>query len=123
MYYVTDKSGTQFVMRIYNNGFNFPRVAYEHAVITALSKKKFSFETPTLLPALATGESYHRLKSGAEACLFTKIPGAAPKMTCARDIGRACAEVRARVRGGHACPRRLHIPRCRSALGRADRTT
>ena len=121
-------------MRIYNNGFNFPRVTYEHvcaaislmfasalfrgptrwalrtvgpsrnspspslllaqAVLAALSKKKFSFETPTLLPALATGESYHRLKSGAEACLFTKIPGVAPKMTCANGIGRACAEVR-----------------------------
>lgn len=104
-------SGAQYLLRIYNNGENHARVAYEHAVLTALKDKKFSFSVPHLVPAIADGATMVRLSSGTDACLFVTIPGTGATLKAARGIGRATAELVAGLVGVHVpgeCPNPLY---------------
>jgi homoserine kinase type II len=100
VYFVLFGAGDpSFVLRIYNNGANTPRVQYEHAVLAQLAAVPFStFAVPTLLPTLA-GTTYAKLASGADACLFNRIPGVEAKVGDARAIGAATAELVARMAG------------------------
>ena len=96
-----------FILRIYNNGGNTPRVAYEHEVLRQLhadSPGKGSRAAsllpvllPQPLPPLVTASppsSFAPLSSTrAEACLFRVIPGRAPELASARSIGRATARL------------------------------
>lgn len=91
-YVVGPNENEKYVMRIYNNGFNSPRVYYEHEVLGLLADKKFSFEVPKLLPTLK-GETRAVLQNGAEACLFKCIPGGPAKLSAAYSIGYATAEL------------------------------
>lgn len=90
---MTTADGKLYVLRVYNNGLNTPRVRYEHAVLTLLAGKKLGFEIPTLLPALADGATFATLASGAEACLFKAIPGGGAPLTAAKSIGKVTAEL------------------------------
>jgi hypothetical protein len=98
--YVTAAPGGElYLCRIYNNGFNEARVAYEHAVLAALAASPgaaaLDFEVPAPLPALGGGgATYVRLaSSGAHACFFRCIPGGPPTLAAARSIGRATARL------------------------------
>lgn len=95
--YVYDESGAEkktFLCRIYNNGFNEKRVAYEHAVLAQLADKKLEFDIPRAMPALKDGSStYVELSTGAHACFFKCIPGGPPTLAAARSIGKATASL------------------------------
>lgn len=104
-------SGSQYLLRIYNNGENHARVAYEHAVLTALKDRKFSFSVPHLVPALDDRATMVRLSSGTDACMFVTIPGTGATLKAARGIGRATAELVAGLVGVHVpgeCPNPLY---------------
>ena len=98
VYRVVDTStGVQHILRVYNNGFNDARVAYEHEVLRQLAERAASlpFEIPTLvtaLPASGRGTSA-RLASGAHACMFRTIRGGAAPLSAARAIGAATAQL------------------------------
>ena len=83
----------RLVLRVYNNGENAARVAFEHAVLNELRKHPLSFAIPTTLPALDGGASHVPLTNGAEASMFELIPGTLPKLTHVRPIGRATGEL------------------------------
>lgn len=109
--HLTTSSGARYLLRIYNNGENHSRVAYEHAVLTALKDKKFDFAVPHLVPALADGATMVRLSSGTDACLFVNIPGTGATLKAARSIGRATAELVAGLKDVHVpgdCPNPLY---------------
>ena len=91
--YVEDSSGKRYILRVYNNGLNSVRVKWEHDILSKLKGKQLSFSIPTMLPALATGETHVKLSSGAEACAMDLIPGTLPKLTAVEDIGRASGEL------------------------------
>ena len=73
--YVETSDRKQYVLRIYNNGQNTPRVKYEHEVLGQLRKKALSFKIPTTIASIKTGQSSVSLSNGAEASLFELIPG------------------------------------------------
>ena len=92
--YVEDSQGKKYILRVYNNGLNSVRVKWEHDILNKLKgKTQMSFRIPTMLPALATGETHVKLSTGAEACAMDLIPGALPKLTAVEDIGRASGEL------------------------------
>lgn len=91
--YVETSDRKQYVLRIYNNGQNTPRVKFEHEVLAQLRDKSLSFKIPTTIGALETGESSVSLSNGAEASLFELIPGELPKLTRVRQIGAASGEL------------------------------
>ena len=100
VYLATADEGSSLVLRIYNNGFNRPRVEYEHAVLFAVAEavkargKALSFAIPTLRRSLLDGVStIVRLPNGADACSFDRIAGTGAPLTAARSIGRATAEL------------------------------
>jgi hypothetical protein len=68
-----------FVLRLYNNGRNAPRVKYEHAVLAALAAlPPLSFATPRFLPSCApadAGATYAALADGGHACCAALIAG------------------------------------------------
>ena len=69
-------------------------MAYEHEVLSQLSRQKLSFAVPLARPTLRDpNERFVTLSSGADACMFDLIPGHLPKLTCATDIGRAAGEL------------------------------
>ena len=81
-------------LRIYNNGFNHERVHYEHTILKQLNEQKLSFAIPKALPCKDNPDiTYTVLSNGADACVFETIPGALPKLTCVKDIGRASGEL------------------------------
>lgn len=89
----------RFVLRIYNNGLDRPRVDFEHSVLQKLlelSKTSFplSFKIPTSMVSIKDSESTRViLSNGYEATLFEYIPGILPKKKYANDIGRASGEL------------------------------
>ena len=124
--YYADPPGTPegahaFVLRVYRNGNNTPRVVYEHAVLAALGERaaSLSFSVPEPLPVLTArvkdagphahahahalehgrGRAAHApttfalLRSGAACCVFKCIPGGAAPLSAAGNIGRATAEL------------------------------
>jgi Ser/Thr protein kinase RdoA (MazF antagonist) len=91
--YVDTPSGARVVLRIYNNGCNTPRVAYEHAILKALGVVgPFSFGLPSYVAA-KSGVTFVPLKNGAMACVSQLIPGGLPKTTDPEPIGRATGEL------------------------------
>jgi Ser/Thr protein kinase RdoA (MazF antagonist) len=97
--FLVTPEGKEYLLRIYNNGNNTPRVAYEHAVLKLLSKKQFSFQLPVPLPLLKDASATSvLLQSGASACLFPRIPGGPADASSGtmQAIGKATAEL---VRG------------------------
>lgn len=94
--YRVDCDGSSYILRIYNNGLNTPRVEYEHALLSLLrapwEAMKPAWEIPTLIPSKA-GEVSAGLKDGARACLFKVIPGRGASMTSTRSIGRSTAQL------------------------------
>ena len=91
--YVETSDSKKYVLRIYNNGLNTPRVKFEHEVLTQLRKKSLSFKVPTTLASIVTGENSVSLSNGAEASLFELIPGELPKLTRVQQIGQASGEL------------------------------
>ena len=91
--YVETSDRKQYVLRIYNNGLNTPRVKFEHEVLEQLRGKSLSFKIPTTIGSLETGASSVSLSNGAEASLFELIPGELPKLTRVRQIGAASGEL------------------------------
>ena len=67
------------VLRVYNNGNDDAKVAYEHAVLSQLRlhADALPFALPDALPALTspTTTTYVKLSTGACAALFKPIPG------------------------------------------------
>lgn len=115
--------GHEYVLRIYNNGGNAARVAYEHAVLRLLADKKFSFELPQPLPVLnsapASGSGSGSdpaptsalLSSGASACLFPRIRGGAGESASSTDVARAIGSATAElVRGMEGLTVDLPLP-------------
>jgi Ser/Thr protein kinase RdoA (MazF antagonist) len=93
VFYVDRPGHARLILRIYNNGRNTPRVAYEHAVLRLLSPLRFSFATPRPLPARSDGATFAMLPSGVAACVTECIPGCPAENGHARAIGRATAEL------------------------------
>ena len=94
--YLELPDGKKKILRIYNNGLNTARVAFEHEVLKQLNAKypSPSFRIPKLMPCLKDqSKSYVELSSGACACIVDIIEGGLPKLTCVRDIGRASGEL------------------------------
>ena len=99
----------KYVLRVYNNGNNFKRVLFEHAILDKLKTVPFSFAIPTTIPSLVDKKSHVPLSNGAEASLFQLIPGSLPKLTKIREIGYASGELNSalgRIEGisEEACP-------------------
>jgi homoserine kinase type II len=95
-FYLDTPEGQTFVLRIYNNGNNLPRVKYEHAVVRGLQHLSFSFAVPHFLPALGgSGDTFATLQSsGGQTCCARLIPGGpASGLESARAIGYATAEL------------------------------
>lgn len=92
--YVETSSGKKYILRIYNNGLNHARVAFEHEILAQLAPMNLSFLVPRCLPSLDdANESYVKLSNGADACFFDLIPGVLPKVTLTEEIGAACGEL------------------------------
>lgn len=90
------QTGEKKILRIYNNGNNTPRVAFEHEVLKQLGKStaKMSFKIPKFVTALKDkSKTFVQLSTGASACIVDIIEGGLPKLTCVRDIGRASGEL------------------------------
>ena len=91
--YVETSDNKKYVLRVYNNGQNSPRVKYEHEVLGQLRKKKLSFKIPTTIASIVSGECSVTLSNGADASLFELIPGVLPKLTRVQQIGAASGEL------------------------------
>lgn len=90
--------GSRFVVRLYNNGQNTNRVAFEHAVLTAVGPhvlgNDYGFVVPKALKAKSgNGSTFAILPSGDAASVFALIPGALPKTKFAEAVGEATAEL------------------------------
>ena len=90
--YVTLPSGEKELLRIYNNGCDEQRVKFEHEILQQLNKLQLSFQVPNFVES-KEGRTMVRLSNGADACMCKIIPGSLPKLTCARDLGRAAGEL------------------------------
>lgn len=84
------------VLRVYNNGNDDEKVAYEHAVLTQLHKETLSFSIPVTMPLISSSnhgatvvttdtmlcpqqQTYVKLNStGTHAALFQPIKGRLP---------------------------------------------
>lgn len=91
--YVTLPNGQRYILRVYNNGNDSPRVRYEHEILRQLNQQELSFSVPKALPSLSDGQSHVMLSNGAEAAMFEIIPGTLPKVAFTREIGRAAGEL------------------------------
>ena len=98
-FYCDTPSRRRYVLRIYNNGNNLPRVIYEHALISLLKDVKFSFSVPQFLPSLKDSASFSTLSSGAHTCCAHLIEGVAATNEAARAIGFATAELVTKMAG------------------------
>ena len=92
VYYVHLQGVLTGVLRVYNNGNDDAKVAYEHAVLTQLHKETLSFSIPQTLPLLSSTSSissattslsrpYVKLSTGASAAFFRPIQGRLPGKT------------------------------------------
>eukprot|EP00977_Amphora_coffeiformis_P006128 scaffold1325_cov138-Amphora_coffeaeformis.AAC.6 len=92
--YVTLPNGEQELLRIYNNGCDEKRVKFEHEILKQLNKFDLSFQVPNFLTSKDDpSTTMVRLGNGADACMCKIIPGELPKLTCAKDLGRAAGEL------------------------------
>ena len=99
--YLELPGGEKKILRIYNNGLNTARVAFEHEILKQLNSrfgKEMSFKIPQFLPSIKDpSKTYVELSSGACACIVDVIEGSLPKLTCVRDIGRASGELNSMI--------------------------
>lgn len=94
--YVDCDNGERYVVRLYNNGQETERVAFEHAVLAAVEPRVRSsdagFVVPRALKAKdGSGKTYAVLPSGDCASVFELIPGSLPKTRFADAVGEATA--------------------------------
>ena len=91
-----------FVLRIYNNGHNYSRVIFEHAVLACLRDLHvpLSFLIPSTVTVAssldggaAAGIPHMKLSNGFDACLCHLILGSLPGSGFVREIGRAAGEL------------------------------
>ena len=76
-------NGERFVLRIYNNGKDYPRIIFEHKVLLELLKtSSLSCRIPTPIKSIKDGLTHVRLSNGFEATLFEYIPGRIHLYTC-----------------------------------------
>lgn len=93
-YYLTRADGTRYLIRLYNNGRNTPRVQWEHEVLRALESAHLPFQLPKLVPVKGgSGETFALLADGSAACMFVAIPGGGAPLSAARNIGKATAQL------------------------------
>lgn len=98
--YVDCENGERYVVRLYNNGQETDRVAFEHAVLAAVEPRvresDAGFVVPRALRAKnGSGETYAVLPSGDCASVFELIPGSLPKTRFADAVGEATAALSA----------------------------
>ena len=94
--YCDCEDGSRYVVRLYNNGQETDRVAFEHAVLNAVGPRvaqcDLGFVVPTALRAKdGSGATYALLASGDCASVFELIPGTLPKTRFADAVGEATA--------------------------------
>lgn len=88
----------RYILRIYNNGNNSAKVAFEHDILAQLQAMhqnpatKLSFEVPNALLSL-NGRVHELLSSGAECCVFHFITGQLASTTSPEEVGRATGEL------------------------------
>ena len=99
VFYVRRSGELIGVLRVYNNGNDDAKVAYEHAVLgqLRLHAHALPFALPEVLMTLGSDpRPYVKLsRTGACAALFRPIPGNLPGNSCVRAIGRASGELNA----------------------------
>ncbi|RYH18503.1 hypothetical protein EON65_27155 [archaeon] len=95
--YIETEDRNKYILRVYNNGNDSHRVKFEHAILQQLAAMNLSYKIPTTVPSLQTGSTHALLSNGAQASLFYIIPGKLPKLTMAKDIGRASGELNAAI--------------------------
>jgi homoserine kinase type II len=98
--YADCDNGDRYVVRLYNNGQETDRVAFEHAVLAAVEPRvresDAGFVVPRALKAKnGSGETYAVLPSGDCASVFELIPGSLPKTRFADAVGEATAALSA----------------------------
>jgi len=91
--YVTLPNGDKELLRIYNNGCDAKRVQFEHTILKQLNEMTMSFRVPKFLPAKGSDQTMVRLSNGADACMCPIIPGTLPKLSCAKELGKAAGEL------------------------------
>ena len=84
-----------FILRIYNNGNNSAKVAFEHEILEQLAQQSLSFQVPRALRSLVAQRAHERLSSGAECCVFHVIQGRLASTTSPEEVGRAAGELSA----------------------------
>ena len=85
----------EFILRIYNNGNNSAKVAFEHEILEQLAAQSLSFQVPRALRSLVAQRTHERLSSGAECCVFHVIQGRLASTTSPEEVGRAAGELSA----------------------------
>lgn len=91
VYYVAQGDAT-FVIRVYNNGGNGARVAYEHRILLELERRFVAFfELPRLLRSHrgTTAVAVSCMEPGTEACMFRVIRGQTAAVTSAATAASA----------------------------------
>jgi homoserine kinase type II len=87
-------NGKVYVLRVYNNGNATARVSYEHEVLRGLANISMTFQVPRPFPVLASPNVTHTtLSTGTQAAMFELIPGEAINLCCAKQFGKAAAEL------------------------------
>lgn len=97
-------SAAQYIIRIYNNGFNKEKVVYEHTILKCMKDTDLPFLLPKLVPCITDeAATFVQLGScgdeetgtGPCACCFELIPGreAVGTATAAFNIGKAAAQL------------------------------
>jgi Ser/Thr protein kinase RdoA (MazF antagonist) len=95
-----DQDDQHYILRIYNNGNNSAKVAFEHDILAQLqvmqqnAETKLSYEVPNALPS-RNGRAHELLSSGAECCVFHIISGQLASTTSPEEVGRATGELSA----------------------------
>ena len=95
--YVETSKGKNYILRIYNNGCDTPRVKFEHSVLEQLdingAAKALPFQLPQFSKAKADGSTMAELPSGTMSCVCQTIPGGLPKTADPRPLGRAAGQL------------------------------
>ena len=94
--YCDCENGERFVVRLYNNGRETDRVAFEHAVLRAVEPKVAACDSGFVVPRAleakdGSGARYVVLPSGDCGSVFELIPGSLPKTRFADAVGEATA--------------------------------
>lgn len=120
--YADSANGTRAVVRLYNNGGETERVAFEHAVLNAVEPRvracDLGFVVPRALRAKdGSGATYAVLPSGDAASAFELIPGVLPKTRFADAVGEATAALSKCMEAAEA-EVRAHMPKSPTSVYR-----